>query len=254
MTRKLSRRKFITRSVMTVGGAVTGLAVSGRIADRHGWLAPDHEGILGIGEALTYGSQRLLMASHSMAREFARSEISRVAPVNHRHPGYDPYQRLLYNSFADWRLYVDGMVAKPTALSLPDLKRLPARTQITQLICEEGWSYIAAWTGVPLSLILNLVGASSHARWVVFYPFDEFWGSIDIAEARHPQTLLAYAMNGEDLSADHGAPIRLRVPRQLGYKNLKFLARITVVDSLRDVGDGQGSAAPGIGYSWYAGI
>lgn len=254
MTTNLSRRRFIARSLVTVGGGVAGLGVAGRIADRYGLLAPDHDGILGAGEALTYGSQRLLMAAHSMAREFSRSEISRVAPVNHKHPGYDPYQRLLYDDFADWRLYVDGLVARPTAFSLADLKGLPAQTQITQLICEEGWSYIAAWTGVPLALILNLVGASPRARWVVFYPFDEFWGSIDIAEARHPQTLLAYGMNGEDLSADHGAPIRLRVPRQLGYKNLKFLARISVVESLRDVGDGNGSAAPEIGYSWYAGI
>ena len=194
------------------------------------------------------------MSHHSLAREFSRSEISKVSPVNHEHPDYDPYQRLLFGKFADWRLYVDGLVARPTSFSLAELKRMPSRTHITLLACEEGWSFIAEWTGVPLSLILHLVGASSKAKWVVFYPFNVFWGSIDMPEALHPQTLLAYGMNGEDLTPDHGAPLRLRVPRQLGYKNLKYLARIAVTDSLKNIGDGNGSAAPEIGYSWYAGI
>ena len=107
---------------------------------------------------------------------------------------------------------------------------------------------------MQLATILKWVGASAQAKWVVFHPFDDFWGSIDMAEAMHPQTLLAYGMNGQDLPHDHGAPLRLRVPKQLGYKNLKYLARISVVDSLKGIGDGQGSAAPEIGYSWYAGI
>ena len=165
---------------------------------------------------------------------------------------YDPYKRLLSGKFADWRLYVDGLVARPTCFSLADLKRMPSRTQITELNCEEGWSYIAAWTGVRLSLISYLVGASPKSKWVVFYPFNDFWGSIDMPEALHPQTLLACGMNGEDLTPDHGAPVRLRIPRQVGYKNLKYIARISVTDSLKNIGDG--SAAPEIGYSWYGGI
>ncbi len=253
MSNKISRRKIITTALATVAGAA-GLDAAARIADRYGLLAPDHQGIFGAGEALTYGAQRLLMSHHSLAREFSRSEISNISPVNHRHPDYDPYQRLLFGKFVDWRLYVDGLVTRPTAFSLAALKGLPSRTNITQLACEEGWSYIAAWTGVQLSLILTIVGASRKAKWVVFYPFNDFWGSIDIPEALHPQTLLAYGMNGEDLSPDHGAPIRLRIPRQLGYKNLKYIARITVTDSLRNIGDGTGSAAPEIGYSWYGGI
>jgi len=253
MNNKVSRRKIITTGLAALAG-VSGLGVAAKIADRYGLLAPDHQGAFGVGEALTYGTQRLLMASHSLAREFSRSEISKVHPVNHEHPGYDPYKRLLYGKFADWRLYVDGMVAHPAAFSLDGLKRMPFRSQITELACEEGWSYIGEWTGVQLSYILNLVGASAKAKWVVLYPFNDFWGSIDMPEALHPQTLLAFGMNGEDLTADHGAPVRLRIPRQLGYKNLKFLARISVVDSLKNVGDGNGSAAPEIGYSWYGGI
>jgi DMSO/TMAO reductase YedYZ molybdopterin-dependent catalytic subunit len=253
MSNKISRRKFVMTALATATG-IAGADIAAKTASQYGLLAPDHNGILGLGEALTYGAQRMLMSGHSPAREFSCSEISKVSPVNHGHPRYDPYERLLAGKFEDWRLYVDGLVARPTAFSLADLKRLPSRTQITELNCEEGWSYIAAWTGVQLALILYLVGASPKAKWVVFYPFNDFWGSIDMPEALHPQTLLAHCMNGEDLSPDHSAPIRLRIPRQLGYKNLKYLARISVVDSLKDIGDGTGSAAPGIGYSWYAGI
>ncbi len=253
MSKNFSRRNFIVTSLATAAG-IAGIDVAAKIADHYGLLAPDHSGIFGIGESLTYGAQRILMSRGSLAREFDRGDISKVSPVNHGYPHYDPYERLLARNFADWRLYVDGMVARPTAFSLSDLKRMPSRTQITELNCEEGWSYIAGWTGVQLSLILYLVGASPNAKWVVFYPFNDFWGSIDMPEALHPQTLLAHGMNGEDLSPGHGAPIRLRLPRQLGYKNLKYLARISVVDSLDKIGDGTGSAAPGIGYSWYGGI
>ena len=154
----------------------------------------------------------------------------------------------------DWRLKVDGLVSRPLAFSLAELKSLPSRTQITQQACEEGWSFIAEWTGVPLSYILNLAGVLPQARYVVVFPFDEFWDSLDMPEALHPQTLLAYAMNGEELPTPHGAPLRLRVPRQLGYKSVKYLARIRVVDTLKDLGEGMGSRSPEIGYSWYAGI
>ena len=253
MNIQFSRRKLLT-SGMAAAAGIAGLDAVVKLADRYGLLAPDHKGIFGVGEALTYGVQRLLTAHGSMAREFSRSQISKVSPVNHRAPDYDPYLRLAFKNFADWRLYVDGHVTQPMAFSLNDLKSLPSRTQITQLQCEEGWGYIAAWTGVPLGLILHLVNAKPGAKWVVFYPFNDFWGSIDMPEALHPQTLLCYGMNGEDLSLNHGAPVRLRIPRQVGYKNLKFIARIQVVDSLKNLGDGSGSAAPGIGYSWYGGI
>jgi DMSO/TMAO reductase YedYZ molybdopterin-dependent catalytic subunit len=217
-------------------------------------IPPDHSGIYGIGESLTYAAQRILMSRHPLAREFTRSEISKVAPVNGDIPENETYQRLLADSFVQWGLVVDGLVAKPASFSLAELKQFPSRTQITHQACEEGWSFIAEWTGVPLSYILNLAGVSTRARYVVFFPFDQSWDSLDMADAWHPQTLLAYGMNGKELPAEHGAPIRLRVARQLGYKSVKYLSRITITDNLKNIGAGLGSYAPEIGYSWYAGI
>jgi len=194
------------------------------------------------------------MSYHSLAREFDRSQISKVIPVNGPPPDNDTYQRLRAGDFQDWRLTVDGLVARPSSVSLADLKRFPSRTQITHQACEEGWSFIAEWTGVPLSYVLNLVGVSPQAKYVVFFPFDQSWDSLDMPDAWHPQTLLAYGMNGEDLPTPHGAPVRLRVARQLGYKSVKYLARITVTDTLKNIGEGLGSYSPEVGYSWYAGI
>ena len=250
---RVSRRAMIRAGFAAAAGA-SGLAAAAAIAGRYGLVPPDHGGLYGVGETLTYGTQRVLMATRSMAREFRRSDISPVIPVNGDPPESEEYQSLLAREFSSWRLVVDGLVTKPASFSLQDLRRLPARTQITHQACEEGWSFIAEWSGVPLAALLDVVWVRPEARWVVFYPFDEFWDSIDVDEARHPQTLLAYSMNGGDLPAGHGAPLRLRVPRQLGYKSIKYLSRITLVESLDQVGNGQGSLSPEIGYSWYAGI
>ena len=225
----ISRRKLIMTGLATAAGAC-GLGVAARLADRYGLIPPDHGGIYGAGETLTYAAQRLLMSRHSL------------------------YERLAAGGFVDWRLMVDGLIARPISFSLAELKRLPSRTQITHQACEEGWSFIAEWTGVALSDVLHLAGVRREAKYVVFFPFDVNWDSIDMADAWHPQTLLAYAMNGQELPAAHGAPVRLRVPRQLGYKSVKYLSRITVTDRLQDIGSGLGSISPEIGYSWYAGI
>ncbi|HEX4274320.1 MAG TPA: molybdopterin-dependent oxidoreductase [Bryobacteraceae bacterium] len=248
-----SRRKLITSGLAAAAGA-SGLAVAARLADRYGLIPPDGGGIYGAGATLTYAAQRLLTSRRSMAREFDRSRISNVFPVKGDPPENDAYQRLLAGNFTGWHLTVDGMVAHPLHLSLDELKRLPATSQITHQACEEGWSAIAEWTGVRLSWILNLAGVAPGARYVVFFPFDVNWDSLDMDDAWHPQTLLAWGMNGRDLPAPHGAPVRLRVPRQLGYKSVKFLSRITVTDSLKNIGKGLGSISPEIGYSWYAGI
>jgi hypothetical protein len=253
MSRIVSRRGLLTTGLATAAGA-SGFAVAARLADRYGLIPPDPSGVYGIGETLTYASQRLLMSHHSLAREFDRSRISKVCPVNGPPPEDETYQRHLAGGFAAWRLRVDGLVTRPSLFSLADLKRFPSRTQITLQACEEGWSFIAEWTGVLLSDVLKLVGVTPQARYVVFFPFDSFWDSVDMADAWHPQTLLAYGMNGQDLRAGHGAPVRLKVPRQLGYKNVKYLARITVTDTLKHIGKGLGSSAPEVGYSWYAGI
>jgi DMSO/TMAO reductase YedYZ molybdopterin-dependent catalytic subunit len=165
------------------------------------------------------------------------------------------FHRLEQGGFADWRLAVDGMVARPAAFSLAEIKGFGWRTQITHLACEEGWSYIAEWKGVPLAHILEAVGVLPQARYVVYRSIEpDWWESIDVADAFHPQTFVAHGMNGGELPVPFGGPLRLRVPRQLGYKNVKYLARLTVTDSLKRFGKGLGSASPEAGYAWYAGI
>jgi len=249
----LSRRDLIKAGLGAVAGvSVFGVAV--RWADRCGLIPANHRGLYGLSETLTYAGQRLLTKLPSMAREFDRSQISKVAPVNGKAPTTESYQRLLAGGFADWRLPIDGLVARPGALSLADLKGFPSRSQITHQACEEGWSFIAEWTGVPLSYVLEHVGILPGAKYVFFFTFDDWWDSIDMDDALHPQTLLAYAMNGPEMPTDHGAPLRLKVARQLGYKSLKYLSRITVTDTAKGIGDGLGSGSPAYGYSWYAGI
>ena len=253
MSDTLSRRKLIKTGLAAAAGA-SGLAVAARIASRYGLIPPDHRGIYGIGETLTYATQRLLTSHDSLAREFSRSDISSIAPVNGEPPEYEPYLRHFAEGFASWQLTIDGLVAHPASFSLEDLKRLPSRTQITHLACEEGWSYIAQWTGVPLSYVLNLVGVLPQAKYVVFFAFDKKFDSLDMFDAWHPQTLLAYSMNGQDLPKRHGAPLRVRVPRQLGFKSKKYLTHIEVTDKVTNIGSGQGSSSPDKGYSWYGGI
>ncbi len=254
MSKLISRRKLITAALGTVAGA-SGLAVAARLANRYGLIPPDHGGIFGVGETLTYASQRLLMSGNSRAREFDRSEISKVAPVMYKPPEDETFQRWRAGSFTDWRLVIDGLVERPASFSLAELRGYPSRTQITHLACEEGWSFIAEWTGVPLSYVLDLVGVQPQARYIVLFAFEQGYDSIDMSDAWHPQTLLTYGMNGQDLPLPHGAPVRLRVPRQLGYKSRKWLSRITVTDSMKKFGKGLGSAdTDNWGYSWYAGI
>jgi DMSO/TMAO reductase YedYZ molybdopterin-dependent catalytic subunit len=247
-------RPVLRRTLLKAAAGASGLGVAAALADRYGLVPPDHGGIYGVGETLTYASQRLLMSHHSLAREFNRSQISKVFPVNGNPSENEPYQRQLAASFRDWSLTVDGLVARPISLSLTEIQAFPPSTQITHQACEEGWSFIAEWTGVPLSYVLSLVGVSARARYVVFFPFDESWDSLDMPDAWHPQTLLAYAMNGQQLPTPHGAPLRLRVARQLGYKSIKYLTRITVTDTLKNIGSGLGSISPELGYSWFAGI
>jgi DMSO/TMAO reductase YedYZ molybdopterin-dependent catalytic subunit len=217
-------------------------------------VPPDHGGLYGLGETLTYASQRLL-TRHSLAREFSRSQISERPLANEIAPLSDAYKRLQAGRFGDWRLTVDGMVERPTSFSIDQLKSYPSRNQITELACEEGWSYIAEWHGVPLSHALKVVGAHPQAKYVVYYSIQpDWWESMDMADAMHPQTFLTYGMNGDDLPVGNGGPLRMRLPRQLGYKSVKFLTHLTVTDNLKKFGKGLGSASPEGGYAWYAGI
>jgi len=249
----ISRRKLITTGVAAAAG-VSGLAVAAKLAARYGLVPPDSGVLYGAGETLTYAAQRTL-TRHSMAREFSRSEISKEPFANEVAPLGVEFQRLQQGSFADWRLVVDGMVARPSSFSLAEIKSLPRSSQITFVACEEGWSYIAEWIGTPLSHILDRAGALPQVRYVVYRSIQpDWWESIDMSDALHPQTLVTYGMNGGELPVGFGGPLRLRVPRQLGYKSVKYVTRLTAADNLKQFGKGLGSASPEGGYAWYAGI
>ena len=249
----ITRRKLIYGGAAAVAG-VGGLAVAHRLAKRYGLIPPDSAGIYGPGETLTYACQRLLTV-HTPAREFPRSMISKNPFANAVAPPNDAFKRLQAGGFRDWRLVVDGTVARPMSLSLSDLKALGLRSQITEVACEEGWSYIAEWIGTPLSSVLREAGVLPQARYIVYTSSEEgMWGSIDMQDAGDPHSLLTMGMNDGDLPVPFGGPLRLRLPRQLGYKSIKYVNRITATDNIKKFGKGLGSVDPEYGYSWYAGM
>ncbi|PNG25274.1 molybdopterin-binding protein [Methylocella silvestris] len=251
------------RRLLALGAASLGSALLGgcdRLSE-----APDFQAFLASAESLTYRSQRLLGGGHSMAREFTAADLSPVFKVNGtRVPEGEDYAALVESNFADWRLRVDGLVVKPLELSLADLHALPQRTQITRHDCVEGWSAIGKWTGVPLAAVLERAALLPAARFVVFHCADmyehaldgngQYYESIDLIDAFHPQSILALSLNDAPLTVGHGAPLRLRVERQLGYKQAKYVMRIQLTDRLGDIGRGKGGFWPDRGYEWYAGI
>lgn len=248
-----SRRNWIKGGLALAAGA-SGLAVAAKLAKGAGLIPPDAGMRFGMGETLTYAAQRLL-TKHSMAREFSRAEISRDPFANPVDPLGAEFERLRAGEFAEWRLVVDGMVERPSTFSLAELRSFPTSSHTTMIGCEEGWTYIAEWTGVPLSFILDRVGTRASVRYVVYRSFQpDWWESIDMDDALHPQTQIAHRMNGKTLPVPFGGPLRLRLPRQLGYKSIKYLTRLTLTDSVKQFGKGLGSAEPEDGYSWYAGI
>jgi DMSO/TMAO reductase YedYZ molybdopterin-dependent catalytic subunit len=214
---------------------------------------------------LTYAAQRLLVGRDTLAREYSMSEVRQgQRPNGVTDPMTEDYLALKAGGFADYRLPVGGLVDTPKSYSLAELQNMPARTQVTRHDCVEGWSCIAQWTGVPLSRILDEVGVKSTARYVVFQCYDNiqrtlsgdifYYGSIDLIDARHPQTILAYGCNNEALPVANGAPLRVRVERQLGYKMPKYLKSIELVDSFSSFGKGKGGYWEDVGYDWYGGI
>lgn len=247
------RRTFIKALASTASVALAGCGKTD---------PPTYGNILRMGDLLTYKAHRLLLPEHSLAREYDYSDITSVPaigttnPADPNQPAFDPqygqlYERLLRDEFANWQLTVEGRVTRPGSYSLADLKRMPSRTQITRHTCEEGWSAIAQWTGVPLRKVLEASGVQPDARFVQFITYDYYVDSIDMLDAMHPQTILAYGMNGRDLPIGHGAPLRVRVETQLGYKSMKFLRRIVVTNEFDDHGD---AGLLQSGWSWYAGI
>jgi DMSO/TMAO reductase YedYZ molybdopterin-dependent catalytic subunit len=245
MAETMSRRTLLAAGAAALGGSLVGCREV---------LPPTYGSLLGLGDTMTYAAHRLLLPRRALAPEFERRQITPFPAINTVDPEHETYRQLRAGGFADWRLPVDGLVDRPLSLSVADLKAFPARTQVTQHHCERGWTAIAEWTGVALGRVLEAAGIRPEARYVVMRCYDRLWDSYDLIDAFHPQTLLAYGMNGADLPIPHGGPVRLRVERQLGYKNLKFLARVTVVDRIDKVDNGKGSLAAAYGYSWYAGI
>ena len=247
----INRRRFIATGT-------SGLLLGG--CDRLNNTA-QFRGVLRSAEKLTMASQRLISPRDALAREFRESDISPIFRSNGtRVPGTDEYAQHAAEQFANWRLQVDGLVTHPLSIPLRALRTLPHKTQITRHDCVEGWSAIGKWHGVQLWRILQHAGLSTRAKYIVFHCADRFgdknyYESIDLVDAFHPQTILAWGMNGHLLPVPNGAPLRLRVERQLGYKHAKYVQRIEAVDSLSRVFGGRGGYwEDNVDYEWYAGV
>jgi len=251
---RIDRRRFLVGAAQAAGLLM--LAGCDNLS-RSDWFPR----LLGGAEGLTRRAQRLLTPRKAMAREYTEADLSPVFPANGNNLPENPeYQAMAANGFVGWKLEVGGLVQHPTSLSLAELRALPARTQITRHDCVEGWSAIGKWKGAPLGAVLALAQPLPSARYVVFHcadPDEEdqyYYESLDFEDAYHPQTILAYEMNGRTLPVAHGAPVRLRVERQLGYKHAKYVMRIELVDGLERIAGGNGGYWEDQGYEWYAGI
>jgi DMSO/TMAO reductase YedYZ molybdopterin-dependent catalytic subunit len=254
MTSLFTRRALIGTLAAGAGILVTGCDKLGQ--------NPDFRNLLAQGEAGNYRLQRLLQDNSALATEYAPNQRSPIFRSNGTaKPVGEDYARHAAASFADWTLVVDGMVARPQSIPLNELRTaMPHRSQITRHDCVEGWSAIAKWTGTPLKLILDRAGVSPKANYVVFHCADAndgqpYYESIDRIDAIHPQTMLAWGLNDHYLPIQNGAPLRLRVERQLGYKHAKYVNRIELVSSLKGIRGGHGGFWEDVaGYQWYAGI
>jgi len=252
---KRERRRFLERGVALGGAAL--LAGCDRLSHSE-WFPR----LLGKAETVTRAAQRLVTPRDALAQEFNEADLSPGFRSNGTaNPADQAYQELAAAGFAGYRLEVGGLVTHPQSFSLEELRALPGRTQITRHDCVEGWSAIGKWKGARLAALLERAGVQPAARYVVFHcadPMDEagtrYYESIDLEEARHPQTILAYELNDRPLPVANGAPLRLRVERQLGYKMAKYLMAIELVDDYARIGAGKGGYWEDRGYAWYAGI
>lgn len=249
----VDRRQVLQRAL--AAGAATLLSGCDALS-RSGWFPR----VLNSAEFLTRTTQRALTPRDGLAEEFPESAISPVfRPNGTSNPQSAAYRSLAQSGFRDYRLTVGGLVERPLVLTLDDVRALPSRTQITRHDCVEGWSVIGKWTGARLSPLLDQTRPLPAARYVMFYCADDldgaqYYESIDLYDAYHPQTLLAYELNDEPVPIANGAPLRLRVERQLGYKMAKYVVRLELVDSFEPIHGGNGSYWADRGYEWYAGI
>ena len=255
---RLDRRGFLARGL----GAASALMLGGcHPLSEQPWVRR----ILDSAETLTRVTQRALLSPADLAREYSETDLSTEFKAN---GSIDPddagYKAHAASGFANWKLQVGGLVGEPLALSLDELRAMQSRTQITRHDCVEGWSCIGKWKGVQLSALLERAKLKPDARYIVFYCADDlgetgtedgkYYESVGLADAFHPQTILAYEMNDQTLPIPHGAPLRLRVERQLGYKMAKYVMRIEAVDNLSPIRGGRGGFWEDQGYEWYAGI
>ena len=264
----LTRRAALAAGLTGPGLVLAGCSQAIQADKLTGSQAFQH--VLNYGQDWTLHTQRFLLGGGALAREYRPSDISHNFKANGTlNPNSPAYNQAVSEGFANWKLTIDGMVARPMSLGLAELRRLPARTQITRHDCVEGWSAIGGWTGVPLGLLLKGAGVLPGARYAVFYCADnldgepakggeqapgQYYESVDLVDAVHPQTIIAYAMNGRPLTVAHGAPLRLRVERQLGYKHAKYLQRISLTRTLAGINGGKGGYWEDRGYDWYAGL
>jgi DMSO/TMAO reductase YedYZ molybdopterin-dependent catalytic subunit len=256
--RGLHRRGFLTRGLAAASTAL--LAGCDDLSDQP-WV----KRVLDSAETLTRVSQRALLSPTALAREYSEADLSAEFKANgSTDPDDAGYKSHAANGFADWKLSIAGLVEQPLELSLAELRDMPSRTQITRHDCVEGWSCIGKWKGVPLAALLDRARLKPNARYIVFYcadnlfdtgeDKDKYYESIALVDAYHPQTILAYEMNDETLPIPHGAPLRLRLERQLGYKMAKYVMRIEAVDQIAGIRGGRGGFWEDLGYEWYAGI
>jgi DMSO/TMAO reductase YedYZ molybdopterin-dependent catalytic subunit len=252
--RLIERRQFLKGAA----GAASLVALAGcDNLTQNSWLPS----LLAQTEGLTARVQGAITPANAMAKEYSEAEVSAWFPPNgHTDPGTPHYDAIAAGHFAGWTVVIDGLVSTPMEFSLAALKAMPGRTQITRHDCVEGWSAIGKWTGVPLGELLHQVRPLPEARYAVFHCADldedgvAYYESMAVQDCYHPQTILAYELNGQPLDIPHGAPLRLRFERQLGYKQAKYIMRIQVVDSLAGFGGGKGGYWEDQGYEWYAGI
>jgi DMSO/TMAO reductase YedYZ molybdopterin-dependent catalytic subunit len=256
--RSLDRRGFLARGLAAASTALLGGCDD--LSDQP-WV----KRVLDSAETLTRVTQRALLSPKALAREYSEADLSKEFKANGSTDPQEPdYLAHVKTGFADWKLAVGGLVEQPLSLSLDELRAMPSRTQITRHDCVEGWSCIGKWKGVPLSAVLDKAKLKENARYIVLYcadnlfdtgeEKDRYYESIALVDAYHPQTILAYEMNDQTLPVAHGAPLRLRVERQLGYKMAKYVMRIEAVDEIATIRGGRGGFWEDLGYEWYAGI
>ncbi len=253
-TKPLSRRALLTSSALVAGGLLTGC---GREFNKSETVRK----ILGSAEDANFAVHRALGDRMQLAREYDEADLSpEFQPNGTRDPATEEYNAHAANNFADWSLELTGLFERPQSFSMAAIRAMPQRTQITRHDCVEGWSAIGKWTGVPLKLLLDAAGLRQSARYLVFHCADRLSGvryyeSIDLLDAYHPQTIMAHMLNDENVPIKNGAPLRLRVERQLGYKHAKYVQQIEAVESLSGVYGGKGGYWEDVGnYAWYAGI